>query len=254
MTAVASDSVATARRVTKVYGTGITQVVALDEIDLSIERAKLTAIMGPSGSGKSTLMQVLAGLDAVTSGTVTIGDVDITHLDDEERTTMRRRDIGFIFQSFNLVPTLDVIGNVLLPLEFEGIRPGPDLLERVHMLLARLGLGQLARRRPYELSGGQQQRVAIARALVRRPTLVFADEPTGSLDSRTSRDVLQILRDATRNDGQSVVLVTHDPIAASYADRTVFIADGRVAHDIGVADPQTLSSIVLSLDAVGTSA
>lgn len=245
---IVTTVVASARSVTKVYGHGSGQVTALDGIDLEIARGQLTAIMGPSGSGKSTLMHVLAGLDDVTSGSITIGEVDLGALGDDERTVLRRREIGFVFQSFNLVPTLDVLGNIMLPFELDGAKPTAEHLEWIDKLLADLGLAGMKKRRPHELSGGQQQRVAIARALGVRPTLIFADEPTGNLDSRTGREVLTLLRSATREYGQSVVLVTHDPVAASYADRVVFIADGSIARDVPGADAQTLSGIVLGLE------
>ncbi len=247
-TVVDTSIVASARSVTKVYGDGPGRVTALDAIDLDIERGKLTAIMGPSGSGKSTLMHVLAGLDEVTSGSVTVGDVELGALGDDERTILRRREIGFVFQSFNLVPTLDVLGNILLPFELDGAKPTAERLEWIDKLVADLGLAGMKNRRPHELSGGQQQRVAIARALGVRPTLIFGDEPTGNLDSRTGREVLTLLRSATRDYGQSVVLVTHDPVAASYADRVVFIADGSIARDVPGSDAQTLSEIVLGLE------
>ncbi|MDF2442750.1 MAG: putative transport system ATP-binding protein, partial [Subtercola sp.] len=221
--------------VSKVYGTGDSATTALDSIDLEIHGGTLTAIMGPSGSGKSTLMHVFAGLDSATSGTILIGDTDITHLDDNALTLLRRRSLGFVFQAFNLVPTLSVLGNVTLPFELDGRRPGAGELAWIRELLGRLGIGMLEARRPHELSGGQQQRVAIARALAMRPQLIFADEPTGNLDSRSSREVLGLLRDLTREYDQTVVLVTHDPVAASHADRVVFIADGRIARDVGAS-------------------
>ena len=240
--------VAAARGVTKIYGNGDNRVIALNTIDLEIERGRLTAIMGPSGSGKSTLMHVLAGLDGVTSGSVLLGDTQLTDLDDTQLTILRRREIGFVFQSFNLVPTLDVIGNIALPFELDGVKPTAERVDWIDGLLAELGLANLRHRRPHELSGGQQQRVAIARALAMKPTLIFADEPTGNLDSRSGREVLELLSQATRNHGQSVVLVTHDPVAAAHADRVVFIADGRIAKDVGASDAQTLSDIILGLE------
>lgn len=240
--------VASARALRKSYGSGDGLVQALDGIDLDIERGRMTAIMGPSGSGKSTLMHVLAGLDDATSGSVILDGTEITGLGDEQRTLLRRREIGFVFQAFNLVPTLDVIGNVVLPFELDGKKVSPEQMTEIDSLLAGLGLTEMRRRRPYELSGGQQQRVAIARALAMKPTLIFADEPTGALDSRTGREVLDLLKRATNDYHQSVVLVTHDPVAASYADRVVFIADGRIAHDVGKSDPATLSSIILDFE------
>ncbi|GAA1000466.1 ABC transporter ATP-binding protein [Subtercola frigoramans] len=239
---------AEAKGVSKVYGTGDSATTALSGVDLRIESGTLTAIMGPSGSGKSTLMHVFAGLDNATSGSVSIGDTDITNLNDNELTLLRRRRLGFVFQAFNLVPTLTVLGNVTLPFELDGRKPSTAELVWVRELLARLGLGMLEARRPHELSGGQQQRVAIARALAMRPQLIFADEPTGNLDSRSSREVLTLLRDLTREYAQTVVLVTHDPIAASHADRIIFIADGSIAHDVGASDAKTLSDIILALE------
>jgi putative ABC transport system ATP-binding protein len=243
-----SAAVVRARRVGKTYGSGAEIVTALDGIDLDIEAEKLTAIMGPSGSGKSTLMHVLAGLDNATTGSVLVGRTEVTELDDDALTELRRREIGFVFQSFNLVPTLDVMGNILLPFELDGTKPDTDRVRWIHELLGELGLGGLARRRPSELSGGQQQRVAIVRALAMRPTIIFADEPTGNLDSRSSREVLNLLVEATRRHGQTVVLVTHDPIAAAHADRIVFIADGRIADDVGPSSAQALSDIILGLE------
>ncbi|RFA09218.1 peptide ABC transporter ATP-binding protein [Subtercola boreus] len=239
---------ARATGVSKVYGSGDSATTALDAIDLEIAAGSLTAIMGPSGSGKSTLMHVFAGLDSATRGRVTIGETDITHLDDTALTLLRRRSLGFVFQAFNLVPTLSVLGNVTLPFELDGRRPDAAELAWIRELLGRLGIGMLETRRPHELSGGQQQRVAIARAIAMRPQLVFADEPTGNLDSRSSREVLGLLRDLTREYRQTVVLVTHDPVAASHADRVVFIADGRVARDVGASSPKELSDIILSLE------
>jgi putative ABC transport system ATP-binding protein len=242
------DVVVRARAVTKVYGDGDGRVQALNGINLDIRRGQMTAIMGPSGSGKSTLMHVLAGLDGATSGSVVFDGTEITGLDDDARTLLRRRQIGFVFQAFNLVPTLDVMGNILLPFELDGTKPTAERLSFIERLLTDLGLQSLRRRRPYELSGGQQQRVAILRALAMKPTIIFADEPTGALDSRTGREVLDLLTQATSEYQQSVILVTHDPVAASYADRVVFIADGDIAHDVPQSDAQTLSSLILGFE------
>jgi putative ABC transport system ATP-binding protein len=245
---VGTEIVARASQATKSYGNDGNLVTALDRVSLDIEAGRLTAIMGPSGSGKSTLMHVMAGLDRLTSGHVFLGNTELTALSDDELTVLRRKQIGFIFQSFNLVPTLDILGNVALPFALDGRNPSPAELAAIMQLISDLGLGGLEGRRPSQLSGGQQQRVAIVRALASQPRLIFADEPTGNLDSRSSREVLGLLQRATREFGQSVVLVTHDPVAASYADRVVFIADGRVAHDMGPADPQFISEIVLNLE------
>jgi putative ABC transport system ATP-binding protein len=233
--------------VTKRYGRSVT---ALDAVSLDITAGEFTAIMGPSGSGKSTLMHVAAGLDTVTDGRIVVDGVDITHLGDAALTELRRRRIGFVFQSFNLVPTLDIAENVRLPIILDGRRPSADEQRWIDDLVQRLGLGDRLRHRPNELSGGQQQRVAIARALATRPSVVFADEPTGALDTRTSRDVLGILRGATREWGQSVVMVTHDPVAAATADRIVFLSDGRIRDDrAGLTAPE-ISEIMLGMESV----
>jgi putative ABC transport system ATP-binding protein len=224
--------VATAARsieATKTYGKGDTAVRALDAITVAFERDRFTAIMGPSGSGKSTLLHCLAGLDRLTSGQVLIGDTDLASLDDRQLTQLRRDRLGFIFQSYNLVPTLTALENITLPLDLASRKPDKAWLESV---VATLGLGDRLGHRPAELSGGQQQRVAVARALVTRPELVFADEPTGNLDSRAGAAVLEFLQTAVRDLGQTVVMVTHDPVAASYAHRVVFLADGRVVDEL----------------------
>jgi putative ABC transport system ATP-binding protein len=213
----------------KVYGSGPTAVRALDGITVAFEAGKLTAIMGPSGSGKSTLLHCLAGLDSLTSGAVFLGDTDLTTLSDTELTLLRRERIGFVFQSFNLVPTLDARENITLPLALAGRRADPGWLQT---LVKALHLEDRLRHRPSELSGGQQQRVAAARAMVTRPELIFADEPTGNLDSKTAGELLEMTRVAVNAFGQTVVMVTHDPRAASYADRVVFLADGRIVHEL----------------------
>ncbi|WP_395243271.1 ABC transporter ATP-binding protein [Agromyces sp. MMS24-K17] len=233
----------------KRYGTGQGEVVALDDVSIGLRRGEFTAIMGPSGSGKSTLMHLMAGLDTPTAGQVWLGDTDITGLGDSALTVLRRRRIGFVFQSFNLVPTLDVRGNVLLPFELDGRRPTRDEQAWIDELIDTLGLRARLGHRPHELSGGQQQRVAIARALATRPDLVFADEPTGNLDSRTGREVLSLLASTSARSGQAIAMVTHDPIAASHADRILFLADGRIVRDQGRATPEEISSVMLQMEA-----
>ena len=229
------DLAARAQDAGKVFGTGDTAVVALDELTLELPRGEFTAIMGPSGSGKSTLMHCLAGLDTLTSGRVFIGETDLASLSDRERTLLRRDRLGFVFQSFNLLPTLTAEENITLPADLAGREPDPAWFETV---VTKLDLGGRLRHRPSELSGGQQQRVAVARALISRPDVVFADEPTGALDSRASTELLRFLRSVVDDLGQTVVMVTHDPEAASYADRLVVLRDGQIVHDAeaGTAD------------------
>ena len=240
--------VARVSELSKSYGDGAGKVVALDGVSIGIRQGEFTAIMGPSGSGKSTLMHIMAGLDSPTSGSVWLGDTDITSLGDTQLTILRRRRVGFVFQSFNLVPTLDVRGNILLPFELDGRRPNVDERTWIDQLIGSLGLGDRLTHRPHELSGGQQQRVAIARALGTRPDLVFADEPTGNLDSRTGREVLALLATASREYGQSIAMVTHDPIAASYADRILFLADGRVVEERAKSSAEEISSYMLGME------
>ena len=240
--------VARVDNLSKSYGTGSNVVSALSGVSLGINAGEFTAIMGPSGSGKSTLMHIMAGLDSVTSGSVFVGDTDITVLNDSDLTILRRRRVGFVFQSFNLVPTLNIEGNILLPFELDGRRPSSQERAWIDQLIESLGLRDRLSHRPHELSGGQQQRVAIARALATRPDLVFADEPTGNLDSRTSREVLTLLQTASREYGQSIAMVTHDPIAASYADRIVFLADGRIVDDRARSTPEEISTFMLSME------
>lgn len=235
-------------RLTKTYGSGAGTVRALDDVAVGIRRGEFTAIMGASGSGKSTLMHIMAGLDAPTSGSVWIGDTDITGLGDRELTLLRRRRVGFVFQSFNLVPTLDVIGNITLPFDLDDRRPSAIERARIDMLVETLGLGSRLTHRPHELSGGQQQRVAIARALATAPDLLFADEPTGNLDSRTGREVLALLRAASREHGQSIAMVTHDPIAASHADRVIYLGDGRVVADHRGQSAEQIAAFMLAAE------
>jgi putative ABC transport system ATP-binding protein len=223
------DAAASAVDVVKVYGRGEAAVRALDGASLAVERGRFTAVMGPSGSGKSTLMHVLAGLDGIDGGQVRLGDTDLSTLSERERTLLRRDRIGFVFQGFNLVPALTAAENITLPLALAGRRPDRAWVDE---LVATLGLGDRLGHRPSELSGGQQQRVAVARALVARPEIVFADEPTGNLDSRAGSALLDFLRHATRDLGQTIVMVTHDATAAAYADRVAFLADGRVVDEL----------------------
>jgi putative ABC transport system ATP-binding protein len=220
---------ARAVHLTKSYGAGDTIVRALDDVSIDLVRAQFTAIMGPSGSGKSTLMHCLAGLDSVTSGSVQIGDTELTGLSDKKMTKLRRDRVGFVFQAFNLVPTLTAIENITLPLDIAGRKPDQEWLDNV---IDTLSLRDRLTHRPSELSGGQQQRVACARALASRPEIIFGDEPTGNLDSRSSSEVLGILRSSVTNLGQTVVVVTHDPRAASYSDRVVFLNDGRIVDEM----------------------
>ena len=229
------------RNLTKSYGTGEARVVALDDVSLDLEAGRFTAVMGPSGSGKSTLMHCCAALDRADSGAVLIGDVDLTTLRDKALTRLRRTEIGFVFQSFNLVPTLDARENILLPLSIAGTRPDQAWFDTV---VDTVGLRDRLTHQPSELSGGQQQRVAVARALVSRPRIVFADEPTGNLDSRSGAEVLQLLRDAVDEHGQSVVMVTHDPVAAAYCDRVVFLADGRVVSELAHPDREQVLTVM----------
>ncbi|KXZ60283.1 Lipoprotein-releasing system ATP-binding protein LolD [Microbacterium laevaniformans] len=233
---------------TKTYGGGESGVRALDGVTVGIRRGEFTAIMGPSGSGKSTLMHIMAGLDGATSGRAWIGDTEITGLSDLELTILRRRRIGFVFQAFNLVPTLDAIGNIMLPFDLDGRRPTALERARIDALIDTLGLRARLQHRPHELSGGQQQRVAIARALATAPDLVFADEPTGNLDSRSSREVLSLLAAASREHGQSIAMVTHDPVAAAHADRVLFLGDGRVVADKPAQTAEQVAAFMLAAE------
>jgi len=231
-TPTAHRATAVAARATdlsKVYGQGETRVVALDRVTVDFRQAEFTAIMGPSGSGKSTLMHCVAGLDSFSSGSVRIGETELGSLKDKQLTQLRRDKIGFIFQAFNLLPTLTGLENITLPMDIAGRRPDKQWLQQV---IEMVGLKDRLSHRPTQLSGGQQQRVAVARALAARPEIIFGDEPTGNLDSRSGAEVLGFLRNSVRQLGQTVVMVTHDPVAASYADRVIFLADGRIVDEM----------------------
>jgi putative ABC transport system ATP-binding protein len=229
----------------KVYGRGEAEVRALDGVNVDFATGRFTAIMGPSGSGKSTLMHTLAGLDSLTSGSVWIGDTDLSSLNDKKLTQLRRDRIGFIFQAFNLIPTLTAAENITLPMKLAGRKPDREWFDNV---VDTVGLHNRLEHRPSELSGGQQQRVAVARALASRPHIIFADEPTGNLDSRSGAEVLSFMRQAVREFGQTIVMVTHDPVAASYADRAVFLADGHIVDE--VTDP-TADSVLSHMRTLG---
>jgi putative ABC transport system ATP-binding protein len=216
----------------KVYGSGEAEVRALNNISVAFQTARLTAIMGPSGSGKSTLLHCMAGLDRLTSGQIYLGDTDISHASEKELTLIRRDKLGFIFQAYNLIPTLNALENMSLPMSLAGTKPDPAWLDTI---VQTVRLGDRLKHRPSELSGGQQQRVAVGRALLSRPEIVFADEPTGNLDSRSGAEILTFMRKAVDDLGQTIVMVTHDPIAAGYADRVVFLADGAIVDEL--ADP-----------------
>jgi putative ABC transport system ATP-binding protein len=214
---------------TKVYGSGDTEVRALDDVSIDFEAGRFTAIMGPSGSGKSTLMHCVAGLDSLTSGQVFIGDTDLTTLGDKDLTRLRRDQVGFVFQSYNLIPTLSAAENITLPLDLAGRKVDRTWIDEV---VRTVRLGDRLTHRPSELSGGQQQRVAVARALGSRPAIIFADEPTGNLDSRSGAEILGFMQRAVDELGQTIVMVTHDPVAAAYASRVVFLADGRIVDEL----------------------
>lgn len=242
---IAIETIAAATDLTKVYRSGEAAVRALDGVSIGFAPGSFTAIMGPSGSGKSTLMHCLAGLGRPTSGRVTLGGAEITALGDRELTRVRRDRVGFIFQAFNLLPTLTARQNILLPLELAGTRAPQGLLEE---LTGSLGLADRLTHLPSQLSGGQQQRVAVARALITQPSVVFANEPTGALDSRTGHQLLDYLRTASQQHGQTIVMVTHDPNAAVYADRTVLLSDGRVVDDLAAP---TTDQVLAALKALG---
>ncbi len=230
----------------KIYGSGDTTVRALDAIDVSFEQGRFTAIMGPSGSGKSTLMHCMAGLDTVTSGQVLIGDVDLSLLSERDLTLLRRDAVGFVFQAFNLVPTLSAIENITLPMDLAGAKGDQGWIDEV---VGATGLADRVRHRPNELSGGQQQRVAVARALAGRPQIIFADEPTGNLDSNTSAEILSFVRRAVTEMGQTVVMVTHDAVSASYADRVVFLVDGKIVDELADPTPERIRAHMNQLGA-----
>ncbi|MFC4534353.1 ABC transporter ATP-binding protein [Sphaerisporangium dianthi] len=252
MTAIGEEAVlrtapaaVVARGVTKVYGHGDAAVHALRGVDVRFETGAFTAIMGPSGSGKSTLMHCLAGLDTVTDGQVSIGDTDITRLSDKRLTLLRRERVGFIFQAFNLLPTLTAEQNIRLPLDIAGRQADAELFDAV---IRTVGLGDRLKHRPSELSGGQQQRVAVARALISKPQVIFADEPTGNLDSRSGSEVLSFLRTSVRELEQTIVMVTHDPVAASYADRVIFLRDGVLVTELTRPTPQNVLDTLMKLE------
>ncbi len=239
---------ARATELSKIYGRGETQVVALDRVSIDFRQAEFTAIMGPSGSGKSTLMHCVAGLDTFSSGSVRIGDTELGSLKDKQLTRLRRDKIGFIFQAFNLLPTLDALENITLPMDIAGRKPDREWLDSV---IGMVGLADRLGHRPSQLSGGQQQRVAVARALASKPEIVFGDEPTGNLDSRSGAEVLGFLRDSVRGLGQTVVMVTHDPVAAAYADRVVFLADGRIVDEVYGPTAESVLDRMKRFDAKG---
>jgi len=243
--AAAGTAVARAVDAVKHYGEGDTTVKALDGVTVEFDRSRFTAIMGPSGSGKSTLMHCIAGLDTLTSGHALIGDVDLGTLSDKDLTILRREQVGFIFQAFNLIPTITALENIILPLRLGGRAADQDWLDSV---VDTVGLRDRLSHRPSELSGGQQQRVAVARALVSRPQIVFADEPTGNLDSRSGAEVLSFMRRSVDEFGQSIAMVTHDPIAAAYAHRVLFLADGKIVHQL---DEPTSASVLEVMRGLG---
>jgi len=245
---VTITSAARATDLSKIYGEGDTEVKALDGVTVDIAPGRFTAIMGPSGSGKSTLMHCLAGLDSATGGHVFIGDTDLTTLGDKALTRLRRDQVGFVFQAFNLLPTLNALENITLPMDIAGRKPDQAWLDTV---IDTIGLRDRLKHRPSELSGGQQQRVAVARALASQPQVIFADEPTGNLDSRSGQEVLGFLRRSVDEFGQTVVMVTHDPNAASYADRALFLADGRIVDDMSDPTAQKVLDRMGHLDTPG---
>ena len=242
----ARRTAARAVELTRTYGSGDTQVTALDAVTVDLYAGEFTAVMGPSGSGKSTLMHCCAALDTATSGSVFVGETELSGLKDKELTRLRRDEIGFVFQSFNLVPTLTAEENITLPLSIAGRRPDPEWYATI---IETVGLGDRLDHRPNQLSGGQQQRVAVARALASRPSIVFADEPTGNLDSRSGAEVLTLLRRSVDEFGQTVVMVTHDPVAAAFTDRVLFLADGRVVDEVREPDREVVLDLMTRIDA-----
>ncbi|MCP9958704.1 MULTISPECIES: ABC transporter ATP-binding protein [Streptomyces] len=239
---------ARATDLSKVYGQGETRVVALDQVTVEFPQGQFTAIMGPSGSGKSTLMHCVAGLDTFSSGSVRVGETELGSLKDKQLTQLRRDKIGFIFQAFNLLPTLTALENITLPMDIAGRKPDKEWLDRV---IDMVGLSARLGHRPAQLSGGQQQRVAVARALASRPEIIFGDEPTGNLDSRSGAEVLGFLRNSVRELGQTVVMVTHDAVAASYADRVIFLADGRIVDEMTAPTADRVLDRMKEFDARG---
>jgi putative ABC transport system ATP-binding protein len=247
MTDVPTRSATTAAHAagaTKIYGSGDTEVRALDGVDVTFEKGAFTAIMGPSGSGKSTLMHCMAGLDTLTDGEVFIGETALSTLSEKDLTMLRRDNVGFVFQAFNLVPTLSAIENITLPMDLAGTTPDHAWLKRV---IDTVGLADRTSHRPNELSGGQQQRVAVSRALATRPEIIFADEPTGNVDSTTGSEILSFMRSAVDEFGQTIVMVTHDPVAASFANRVIFLVDGKIVDELLDPTPETVLDMMKSL-------
>ncbi len=245
---IITDVAARTEEAVKVYGTGQAAVRALDGVTVAFGRGQFTAIMGPSGSGKSTLLHTMAGLDRLTSGRTFIGDVDLTTLKERDLTLLRRQKVGFVFQAYNLIPTLNAAENILLPLRIAGERGDTAWYDQV---VSTIGLGDRLTHRPSELSGGQQQRVAAARALASRPEIVFADEPSGNLDSKSGAELLGFMRMAVKEFGQTIVMVTHDPAAASYADRVVFLRDGLVVDELDRPQPEAIFDRMKALEVGG---
>ncbi|WKX69172.1 ABC transporter ATP-binding protein [Streptomyces sp. XD-27] len=245
---VPAVAAARATELSKVYGEGETRVVALDSVSVEFGRGRFTAIMGPSGSGKSTLMHCMAGLDSFSAGSARIGETELASLNDRQLTKLRRDKVGFVFQAFNLLPTLSAIENITLPMDIAGRKPDQKWVD---LVIRTLGLTGRLQHRPSQLSGGQQQRVAVARALAGRPEIIFADEPTGNLDSRSGAEVLGFLRESVRELGQTVVMVTHDPVAAAHADRVVFLADGRITDELPAPTPEAVLDRMRLFDAAG---